>query len=229
MLILYSVSDGPPSVAVRMALKLLNLEYKLQEVDFGTGEHLNDWYAELNPQKEIPVLHDDGFFLSESAAILQYLADKYSETDTIYPRNHKDRALVNHRLAFHLASYYRHIGEYVMAPIFFDYERTPLGLKKVQTVLDTFNTILEKQGTKYCAGENLTIADLLLASATMCLEAISMDLGAYPAVEKWYNTFKEENPSLWAVAEEAMKEIKYFNEIPPKFPHLHHPVHPVRK
>ena len=48
MMILYSVSDGPPSVAVRMGLKLLNLEYKLQEVDFGTGEHLNDWYAEVN-------------------------------------------------------------------------------------------------------------------------------------------------------------------------------------
>lgn len=39
-----------------------------------------------------------------------------------------------------------------MAPIFFDYERTPMGLKKVRTVLDTFNSILEKQGTKYCAG-----------------------------------------------------------------------------
>lgn len=48
MMILYSVSDGPPSVAVRMGLKLLELEYKLQEVDFGTGEHLNDWYAEVN-------------------------------------------------------------------------------------------------------------------------------------------------------------------------------------
>lgn len=48
MMILYSVSDGPPSVAVRMGLELLNLEYKLQEVDFGTGEHLNDWYAEVN-------------------------------------------------------------------------------------------------------------------------------------------------------------------------------------
>lgn len=77
--------------------------------------------------------------------------------------------------------------------------------------------------------ENLTIADLLLVSATMCLEAISMDLSSYPAVQKWYDTFKTEYPSLWTIAEGALKELKYFNEIPPKFPHLQHPVHPVRK
>ena len=95
---LYAVSDGPPSLAVRMALKALNIKFDHINVDFGAGEHMTDSYAkvslkmkifkvqrlsqkskfcicffQMNPQKEIPVLEDDGFYLSESNAILQVI------------------------------------------------------------------------------------------------------------------------------------------------------------
>lgn len=38
-----------------------------------------------------------------------------------------------------------------MAPIFFAYERTPLGLKKTHIALSNFNTYLERLGKKYAA------------------------------------------------------------------------------
>lgn len=41
-LILYSVSDGPPSLAVQQCLKYLNIDYKLVNVDFGVGEHMTE-------------------------------------------------------------------------------------------------------------------------------------------------------------------------------------------
>lgn len=69
VLTLYAVSDGPPSLAVRQCLKALNLEYKLVPIDFNKGEHLQPWYEKLNPQREIPVLDDDGFLLSERQVI----------------------------------------------------------------------------------------------------------------------------------------------------------------
>lgn len=46
-LTLYSVSDGPPSLAVRQCLKALNVDYKLVNVDFGLGEHLTEEYAKV--------------------------------------------------------------------------------------------------------------------------------------------------------------------------------------
>uniref|UniRef100_A0A1B6EMQ5 GST N-terminal domain-containing protein n=1 Tax=Cuerna arida TaxID=1464854 RepID=A0A1B6EMQ5_9HEMI len=112
--ILYYVPEGPPSLAVMMALKHFQIDYKLVEVDFPKGEHLEEEYEKMNPQKEIPTLDDNGFFLSESTAILQYLADEYKKDDPIYPNEAKKRAVVNHRLAFNVASYYARIADYAI-------------------------------------------------------------------------------------------------------------------
>lgn len=44
---IYAVSDGPPSLAVRMALKALNIPHEHISVDFGAGEHMTDEYAKV--------------------------------------------------------------------------------------------------------------------------------------------------------------------------------------
>ena len=53
-------------------------------------------------------------YLYSSVAILQYLADKYKKDETFYPVDPEQRALVNHRLAFHLSTYYRTIVDYMV-------------------------------------------------------------------------------------------------------------------
>ncbi|KAH8369183.1 hypothetical protein KR009_003624 [Drosophila setifemur] len=226
---LFAVSDGPPSLAVRMTLKALDIQYQLINVDFCALEHRTDEYAKMNPQKEIPVLDDDGFYLSESIAIMQYLCDKYAPDSTLYPQDVNQRAVINQRLCFNMGFYYAPISAHSMAPIFFDYDRTPISLKKVENALDVFETYLERSGTKYAAGDTLTIADFALISATLCLEAIEFDLLQYPLVYKWYSTFKQEYPELWEIANSGMQEISAFEQNPPDLSHMEHPFHPTRK
>ncbi|CAD1477724.1 unnamed protein product, partial [Heterotrigona itama] len=43
---LYSVVDGPPSLACRQALKALNIQYELVDVNFNKGEHMTNEYAQ---------------------------------------------------------------------------------------------------------------------------------------------------------------------------------------
>lgn len=69
-----------------------------------------------------------------------------------------------------------------MAPIFFDYERTDLGLKKVKMALEVFETYLKKLGTSHVASDHLTIADFPLFNSTMTLEAINYDFSKYTKV-----------------------------------------------
>lgn len=46
-IVLYTVSDGPPSLAVKMAFAALKVDYKNVEVDFGAGEHMTDDFAKV--------------------------------------------------------------------------------------------------------------------------------------------------------------------------------------
>ena len=45
---LYSVVDGPPSLACRQALKALNIQYELVDVNFNKGEHMTNEYAQVS-------------------------------------------------------------------------------------------------------------------------------------------------------------------------------------
>lgn len=44
---LYALLDGPPSIAVRMAFKALDLSYELVGMDYKRGEHLKGHYAQV--------------------------------------------------------------------------------------------------------------------------------------------------------------------------------------
>ncbi|XP_037029223.1 glutathione S-transferase 1-like [Bradysia coprophila] len=226
---LYVVSDGPPSLAVRMAIKALNIPCEEVNVDYIASEHMSDDYEKMNPQKEIPVLDDNGFYLSESIAILQYLCDKYRPESALYPNDPVKRAIVNQRLCFNMGFYYNYISQYTMAPIFFDYPRNEHGQKKVYIALKAFETYLQRNETKYVAANELTIADLPLVTSTMCLEAINFRFDDYPLIVKWYANFKAENPKLWEICAAGMKEIEEFNKNPPDLSHMNHPIHPIRK
>jgi len=52
--------------------------------------------------------------ISHSVAILQYIADKYKKDDKLYPADLQKRAVVNHRLAFHLSTYYKAVANYMV-------------------------------------------------------------------------------------------------------------------
>nr|WJR88240.1 glutathione S-transferase [Agrotis ipsilon] len=226
---LYYLEDGPPSLSCRQVLEALNVPYERVNVNFYNGDHMTEEYGKKNPQKEIPVLEDDGFFLSESVAIIQYICDKYKPDTPLYPKDPKERAIVNHRLMFNLSSYYPELLSYCIMPIYFDYKRTPEGLKRVHRVLDLFDTYLERLGTSHAAADYLTIADFPLINSTMALEVIDFDFSQYKRVTKWYNDFKKNHPDLWSVTEEGIRLMKICAANQPDLSHLNHPLHPARK
>ena len=65
----------------RLFLSLLGLDHELIVVDLLQGEHKSPEFLKLNPFGQIPVLDDDGTVVSDSNAILVYLAKKYGRSD----------------------------------------------------------------------------------------------------------------------------------------------------
>lgn len=60
---------------VQWALEELGLPYRVSGVDHPAGETRADAFRDLSPFHQIPVIEDDGIVLSESGAILVYLAE----------------------------------------------------------------------------------------------------------------------------------------------------------
>ena len=59
-------------------LRELDLDFEYVQVDVTKGEHRRLEFLAMNPAGKVPVLVDDDLVLSESVAIVLYLAEKYS-------------------------------------------------------------------------------------------------------------------------------------------------------
>jgi glutathione S-transferase len=71
----------------------LELPYESRPIGSRTGETQTPEYTRLNPSQKMPTLQDGDFVLSESAAIVTYLAATYGESRNLSPPTaEKERA-----------------------------------------------------------------------------------------------------------------------------------------
>ena len=75
------------------ALLELGLPYRTEPIQSRTGETQTIAYGAVNPRRKIPTLQDGELTLSESAAIVAYLAEQYSTPEiSLAPRDIGERA-----------------------------------------------------------------------------------------------------------------------------------------
>ncbi len=58
------------------ALEETGLPYRVHALDHTAGDLDSEAYTRLNPFRQVPVIDDDGFVVTESAAVVLYLAEK---------------------------------------------------------------------------------------------------------------------------------------------------------
>ena len=92
---LYSFWRSSAAFRVRIALNLKGIEYKVIPVHLrkGGGEQLQESYQALNPNGLVPLYIDAGVTLHQSAAIIEFLEEKYPKP-ALLPTKIKDRAWV---------------------------------------------------------------------------------------------------------------------------------------
>ena len=81
MLSLYHFPQSTCSIKVRLLLEEKKLEWQSNQLISSEHHHLSDWYLKLNPNGVVPTLIDDDLPIFESTSILEYIEDKYTETN----------------------------------------------------------------------------------------------------------------------------------------------------
>ncbi len=185
----------PASTASRPVLMFCaeeKIHYEPAVVDILTGAHLKPEFAEVNPSKMVPVLDDEGFVLTESSAILKYLADKIGSA--AYPKDLKQRARVNERMDWFNTQQYREWGYHLIYPQIFPHHKRASdesqkdclerGKAQSEAWLQVMNdSVIGKHA--FLCGDQLTIADYFGAEIVGAGDLIGVSLKRWPNVDRW--------------------------------------------
>ena len=173
----------------------IELDYEV--VDLFTGAHQQPDYTGINPSQQVPVLEDDGLRLTESSAILKYLAEKSGSNS--YPSDLRQRARVNEIMDWFNTGLYRELGYGVIYPQTLpNYKRADAAVQAAHIAWGREKSrrwlgILDKDiigANAYVCGNQLTIADYLGIGMLSLGEVIRLDYSEWKNVSRWIATMK---------------------------------------
>jgi len=195
---LYMHPVSTTSRAVRLFAAENGIAMDEQVIDLMTGEHTQEPFATINPNRLVPVLEDGDLRLTESSAILKYLADKIGSP--AYPKDLKQRARVNEVMDWLNTNFYREYGYNLVYPQLFAHLRRPTeesqrvtlewGKEKSKGWLQILNDHWLGPKNQYLCGDQITIADYFGAAFVTLGEIIRCDLSPYPNVQRWLGNMK---------------------------------------
>lgn len=175
---------------VKLVLEQLAIPHEWRHVNILEGETKRPEFLSMNPNGKIPVLIlDDGNTLSESNAIIDYLA----EGTELYPSDRLTRAKVLQWQFFEQYSHEpyiavaRYINKYLGLPESRqqEYESKQVGGIKALRVMEQ-----QLKLTSFLIGETYSVADISLYAYTHVADEGGFDLSAFPAVSSWLSRVK---------------------------------------
>jgi glutathione S-transferase len=181
---------------VRLTAAVLGLHLEEKKVDFSKGEHKGPELMALNLNGQVPTLVDGDFALSESRAIMQYLASKKPESGLL-PRDERARADVTRWQFWDSSHFSPQLGtlafQRILKAMFGMGEPDASKVDEALVNFRRFAAVLDKHldGKRYVVGDCLTLADLTLASSLMYAEQTQAPLREFPNVHGWFSRISD--------------------------------------
>lgn len=188
-----------------MLAKVLGVELNLKHISLSKNDHLTPEFLKLNPQHKIPTFVDGDLTICESRATLIYLVEKYAKNDSLYPKDHQKRAVINQRLYFDMGTLYQRYADYFYPQIKQKLPAEPEKLEKLEEAFKFFDDFLSV--SKYSAGDQITIADYALVASFSTIVGSEIDYSRFPNINRWYDLCLKSLPGI-EVNNEGIEGIK---------------------
>ena len=176
-------------------------------------------YTAINPNSLVPMLEDGDFRLTESSAILKYLADKVGSP--AYPKDLKQRAKVNEMMDWLNTNFYRDWGYGLCYPQIFPHQKRRSDEAQAATLEmrqgerqalaeDPQRPLDRAEQTTICAATRSPSPTISARRLVTLGEVIGVDFSPYPNVKRWLDNMKK-LPS-WAKVNEVFDGLRRFGE-----------------
>lgn len=204
-----------PSRALYILFKVNNIPFEACPVKLREGEHLSDEFKQINRFQKVPFIHDKGFILSESVAIVRYVSREYGLNEEFYPKDSKQQALVDEYLEWQHNNTRLFCAMYtydkIFLPMITGKETDPKIIAKhekgVQKTMDHIEN-LWLRNNKFICGDTLTVADLFAACEIEQPRIAGLDpVKGRPKLEEWLNTVRNEFDPLYSEAHQILNKL----------------------
>jgi glutathione S-transferase len=153
------------SIRVRWMLQELGIDFESITVNLAAGEHRHPEFLKINPAGKLPVLVDDDLILTESVAIVLYLAEKYPHKGLL-PTDIKQRSQAYRWLLFTATELEQPLQRIVRhTALYPEHLRLPAEISLARQDFTDMAAVMEEhmQGRKFIVGDTVTVADFVAA------------------------------------------------------------------
>ncbi|HXC56810.1 MAG TPA: glutathione S-transferase family protein [Rhizomicrobium sp.] len=180
-LTIYGSTDSR-TMRVLWAANELGLTFAHVPYDWNDPVLKSPAYLRINPAGAIPAIDDDGFVLSESLAIILYLAKKYG-APPLYPATLAGEAELWRWTLWAQV----HLEPWVQGDRLFQRVRAAAE-DFIRPHLEKSCSLLEAQlaGRPWILGADFTAADLTVAAVLSPSRAAKLPLGRFPRLRDWH-------------------------------------------
>jgi glutathione S-transferase len=156
---------GPTrALRVRWMLQELGIDFEAIEVDITKGELTTPAFKKLNPAAKLPVFVDGDLVLTESAAIVLYLAEK--SQGAFMPADLRQRAELFRWLLFTVTELEQPLARIARnTRLYPEHERSASDIAIAKREFKHMAALLEQhmQDRQYVVSEHVTLCDFVLA------------------------------------------------------------------
>ena len=188
---LYTFPPSPNALRVQAVANQLGVELEPVVLDLGKGEQMQPSYLKLNPNHTIPVLEDGDVVLTDSMAIMIYLAERHPDGGLI-PSDLRDRMRMFQWMAWNLTMIGPACGtflfERVVKALFDLGEPDTKELAKAEERFNRFAKVLDDhlKGRDCIVGKNATLADHAIGSLFVHQGAAGYPMEPYAEITRWW-------------------------------------------
>ncbi|MFK4259967.1 glutathione S-transferase family protein [Agrobacterium tumefaciens] len=166
----------------RLFLSLVDQPFELIDVDLAKGEHKSPEFLKMNAFGQVPVLVDGETVISDSNAILTYLAKKLGKSDWL-PEDPTGAAQIQRWLSVAAGQIAFGPAAARLITVFgakYNADEVIARAHALYSVLDQ-----ELATRRWLVSDGPTIADVAIYSYTARAPEGNVDLSAYPNVRAW--------------------------------------------
>jgi len=193
MLHLYTFYRSTAAYRVRIALNYKNIPHEMVSINLTSSEQRGEDYKKENPQGRVPTIMDDDVKIGQSAAILEYLEEKYPDRPLL-PVDIKSRAWVRYLSQIIISDMHPVMNNSSVVA----YLRLERGFNDDQVQQWYFHWL--KQGFDaleenlrahpdcgiFCFGKTPTIADICLIPQIYNAHKFNFSMTSYPILQRIY-------------------------------------------